>query len=217
MSDIVQMLNEKALDIPNSLGDRWGDWICKDAAKEIVRLRAERDRLRAEVQALARDALGAGCQAWENNTRAVTAEAERDKLRDEDDATRRALGERFTLVPPDGGDVKTHEAAKAAIETLAVVERERDRSTEAHERAAAERDRLRNVDDIGSEIYCESEIKALRAEVGELQQTTAEWREAYEDVAAERDRLRDALAKTDEERAKDARPVIHAALKGDTP
>jgi len=39
------------------------------------------------------------------------------------------------------------------------------------------------------------EIVRLRAEVGELQQTTAEWREAYEDVAAERDRLRDALDK----------------------
>ncbi len=48
----------------------------------IRQLEAERDRLRAEVQALARDALGAGCQAWENNTRAVAAEAERDRLRD---------------------------------------------------------------------------------------------------------------------------------------
>jgi hypothetical protein len=52
-----------------------------DAADEIV-------RLRAEVQSLARDALGAGCQAWENNTRAVTAEAERDRLRAERDDAR---------------------------------------------------------------------------------------------------------------------------------
>jgi hypothetical protein len=40
----------------------------------------------------------------------------------EDTATRNALGPRFTLVPPDGGDVKTHEGASAAMQTLALLE-----------------------------------------------------------------------------------------------
>lgn len=45
-----------------------------------------------------------------------------DRLMEGDRKTRIALGERFTLVPPDGGDVKTHEGARAAIETLATLE-----------------------------------------------------------------------------------------------
>ena len=36
----------------------------------------------------------------------------------EDGKTRIALGDRFILVPPDGGDVKTHEAASRAIDAL---------------------------------------------------------------------------------------------------
>ena len=50
------------------------------------------------------------------------AEACIARLEAEDTATRNALGPRFTLVPPDGGDVKTHEGASAAMQTLALLE-----------------------------------------------------------------------------------------------
>ncbi len=36
-----------------------------------------------------------------------------ERYSEEDDRTRRAIGDEFTLVPPDGGDVKTHEAAES--------------------------------------------------------------------------------------------------------
>jgi chaperonin GroEL (HSP60 family) len=77
----------------------------REAAAAIRALVAERDE----------------CRYWdgEQRARAEIAEAE-------DERTRAALGERFTLVPPDGGDVKTHEAAAAAIAALAKAEAERD-------------------------------------------------------------------------------------------
>jgi hypothetical protein len=67
------------------------------------------------------------------------------------------------------------------------------------------------------------EIVRLRAEVGELQQTTAEWREAYEDVEAERDRLREVLdhvAVLGHGKCTIGKPLadmIRAELKGDAP
>jgi hypothetical protein len=44
-----------------------------------------------------------------------------------------------------------------------------------------------------SHAEARDEIVRLRAEVGELQQRSVEWREAYEDAEEERDRLRAAL------------------------
>lgn len=58
--------------------------------------------------------------------RLEAAEREIDRLHDEDRKTRNAMGERFTLVPPDGGDVKTWEAAEKMHATLEEAERERD-------------------------------------------------------------------------------------------
>lgn len=59
----------------------------------------------------------------------TAAERERDEERKWADQyvheiqwTFTALGERFTLVPPDGGGVKLHEAAKAAIDALETAE-----------------------------------------------------------------------------------------------
>lgn len=50
-----------------------------------------------------------------------------ERYSEEDDRTRRAIGDEFTLVPPDGGDVKTHEAAeslRAALDEARAIIRE---------------------------------------------------------------------------------------------
>ncbi len=65
------------------------------AIDEIVRLRAELDEAQGQVQTLAMDAITAGCQAWENNDKALAAEKERDRLRDAlKDALVSVLGQR---------------------------------------------------------------------------------------------------------------------------
>jgi hypothetical protein len=53
-----------------------------------------------------------------------------------------AFGHRFTLVPPDGGDVRPREAAKSAIEALAAAEAQRD---EALAKVARMREALASI------------------------------------------------------------------------
>jgi hypothetical protein len=89
MSDIVEMLRQKARGERNVLGDVWGDHICNQAADEIVRLNyiamglqtlcdqqaLEIGRLRAE-----RDEMERRARAFEAG--ATNLQAERDRLRD---------------------------------------------------------------------------------------------------------------------------------------
>ena len=44
--DLVKRLREKAKNKTNSVGDKWGDWVCDEAADRIEALEAERDVLR---------------------------------------------------------------------------------------------------------------------------------------------------------------------------
>lgn len=52
--DLVKRLREKAKNKRNSVGDKWGDWVCDEAADRIEVLEAERDVLRKGIF----DALG---------------------------------------------------------------------------------------------------------------------------------------------------------------
>jgi len=111
-------------------------------------------------------------------------------------------------------DADRHEAADEIVRLRAEIEQLKfgdkqmqglwacDR--EERDKAEAERDEAREI--IGKAII------NLPPEM-----RSADPSDGIKAMRVERDRLRDALAKTDEERAKDARPVIHAALKRDTP
>jgi hypothetical protein len=76
---------------------------------------SERDTLRAKL---------------EDTVRAMDeAQWWREQWEEEDRKTRDALGPRFTLELPDGGDVKTHEAAARAISALSAAIAERDQAS----------------------------------------------------------------------------------------
>jgi hypothetical protein len=110
---------------------------CRDAlaAKdaEIERLTRERDEAQRENIDMMWQRRRADERATDAEARIDALEVENARLRDEArnwesryaheiQYTSTALGERFTLVPPDGGDVKLHKAAKAAIDALAAAE-----------------------------------------------------------------------------------------------
>jgi hypothetical protein len=113
------------------------------AADIIERLTRERDEARVSVdKAIAELGLWArrcgeqeahkmGAESFARSAEARIAELTRERdeatrwtVRFETDLNRTmlALGDRFTLALPDGGDVHPHEAAKAAIDALAAAE-----------------------------------------------------------------------------------------------
>jgi hypothetical protein len=71
--------------------------------------------------------------------------------------THAALGDRFTLVPPDGGDVKLHEAAKAAVDALSAAEARAEKAEACLKDAVREITCLLALNDsygpFGGEIY----------------------------------------------------------------